>query len=192
VSSESTIRVPADFEEEFPGASRSAAEVAANLVRCASALVSAIERWPRETANLSASAFHTLAILEGAEEPLAAHVIGERLLVRSASVTSLLDTLERRGLVERHPHPSDRRKILIHLTDEARRIVNETLPVQHAVITEAVGDLTEADRAQLLATLATIWTRLEIMAVGELPVPEARRKRRVRPHLRRSASTNYN
>jgi DNA-binding MarR family transcriptional regulator len=119
VPSEPTIRVPADFEAEFPGASRSASEVAANLSRTATALVSAVERWPRETANLSASAFQTLAILEGASEPLPAHVIAERLIVRSASMTSLLDTLERRGLVERHPHPSDRRKILVHLPDTA-------------------------------------------------------------------------
>jgi MarR family transcriptional regulator, 2-MHQ and catechol-resistance regulon repressor len=175
--SEPTIRVPADFEPEFPGASRSAAEVAANLARTATAFVSAVERWPREAENLSASAFQTLAILEGADEPLAAHVIAERLLVRSASVTSLLDTLERRGLVERHPNPTDRRKILVYVTDEARRIVNEALPVQHAVITAAVGDVSNADREQLITTLATIWARLEIMAEQPLPVPKARRKR---------------
>jgi DNA-binding MarR family transcriptional regulator len=182
VPSEPTIRVPADFEGEFPGASRSAAEVAANLVRTATAFVSAIERWPRQAANLSASAFQTLAILEGADEPLAAHVIGERLLVRSASMTSLLDTLERRRLVERHPHPTDRRKILIFLTEEGRRIVNATLPVQHAVITAAVGDVSEADREQLLTVLATILTRLGIMAERPLPVPKPRRKRRSRGH----------
>jgi DNA-binding MarR family transcriptional regulator len=140
--------------------------------------VSAIERWPRETANLSASAFQTLAILEGADEPLPAHVIAERLLVRSASMTSLLDTLERRGLVERHPHPSDRRKILVHLTDEAGRIVEQTLPVQHAVITAAVEDVSQADRDQLITTLATIWARLEYLAQRPLPVPKKRRKRR--------------
>jgi DNA-binding MarR family transcriptional regulator len=189
VPSEPTIRVPADFEGEFPGASRSAAEVAANLVRTAAAFLSAVERWPRETANLSASAFQTLAILEGADEPLAAHVIGERLLVRSASMTSLLDTLERRGLVERHPHPSDRRKTLIHLTDEARRIVDQTLPVQHAVITAAVQDVSEADREQLITTLATIWTRLENLAERPLPVPKARRKRRTPATARQTRPT---
>ena len=172
------IRVPTDFEAEFPGASRSASEVAANLARTATAFVSAIERFPRETANLSASAFQTLAILEGADEPLPSHVIAERILVRSASMTSLLDTLERRGLVERHPHPSDRRKILVHLTDEARRIVDQTLPVQHAVIMAAVEDVSETDREQFIATLATIWTRLENLAERPLPVPIARRKRR--------------
>lgn len=75
-------------------------------------------------------------------------------------MTSLLDTLERRGLVERHPHPSDRRKILVHLTDEARRIVDETLPVQHAVIRAAVEDVSEVDREKLITTLATIWPGL--------------------------------
>src|SRR5665213_2135068 len=128
------IRVPADFEHEFRGASRSAAEVAANLARTSKAFVVEIDRWPRVRHRLSASAFQTLAILEGAGEPLAAHVIAEQLLVSSASMTSLLDTLQRRGLVERHPHPDDRRKILIHLTDEAHGIVNEMLPVIHAVI----------------------------------------------------------
>src|SRR5580698_5944639 len=171
------IRVPADYEAEFPGASRSAAGVAANLARTATAFVSAVERWPRETANLSASAFQTLAILEGADEPLPAHVIAERLAVRSASMTSLLDTLERGGLVERNPHPSDRRKILIHLTDRARRIVDETLPIQHAVIREALEGVSEADREQLITTLATIFTRLENLAEQPLPVPKARRKR---------------
>jgi DNA-binding MarR family transcriptional regulator len=152
-------------------------------------LVSAVERWPRETANLSASAFQTLAILEGASEPLPAHVIAERLIVRSASMTSLLDTLERRGLVERHPHPSDRRKILVHLTDEARRIVDRTLPVQHAVIRAAVEDVSEADREQLITALATIWARLEYMAERPVPVPGARRKRRARTAPRQARST---
>lgn len=91
-------------------------------------------------------------------------------------MTSLVDTLERRGLVERHLHSTDRRKILIYSTDEARRIVNETLPVQHMAIATAVCDVSEADREQLLATLATISTRLGIMAEKEAPVPKPRRK----------------
>src|ERR1700722_12626568 len=171
------IRVPADFEAEFPGASRSASEVAANLARTATAFVSAVERWPRETADLSASAFQTLAILEGADEPLPAHVIAERLIVKSASMTSLLDTLERRGLVERHRHPRDRRKILVHLTDDARRIVDQTLPVQTAVIAAAVEGVSEAGREQLITTLSTIFARIEILAERPLPAPKARRKR---------------
>jgi DNA-binding MarR family transcriptional regulator len=174
----STIRVPADFEQEFRGASRSAAEVAAILVRTSNAFVAEIDRWPREHAGLSASAFQTLAILEGAGEPLAAHVIAEQLLVSSASMTSLLDTLERRGLVERHPHPNDRRKILVQLTDEARGIVDEMLPVIHAVITAALSDLAEPERARLIRSLTTIWARLGEIAGQPIPTPKSRRRRR--------------
>ncbi len=46
-------------------------------------------------------------------------------------MTSLLDTLETRGLVERQPHPTDRRKVLIQQTDQAREIVDRMLPAAH-------------------------------------------------------------
>ena len=171
------IRVPADFEREFPGSSRSAAEVAANLVRTADALLAEFERRRREIADLSASAFQALAILEGADEPLAGHVIAERLLVSSASMTSLLDTLERRGLIERHGHPDDRRKVLIHLTDEARAIVDQMLPAVHAAATQAIAHVDETDREQLIATLTTIRVQLAEVASRPPGTPKPRRRR---------------
>jgi DNA-binding MarR family transcriptional regulator len=177
------IRVPAGFEREFPGASRSAAEAAANLVRTADAFLVEVERRRRKIADLSASAFQTLAILEGASAPLAAHVIAERLLVSSASMTSLLDTLERRGLVERLPHPTDRRKVLIHLTNEAREIVDQMLPVVHSAATEAFADLPEPDREQLIQLLTMVRTRLDALASETPTNPKPRRRRgRNRPN----------
>jgi len=170
------IRVPGDFAKEFPGASPSAAEVAANLVRTADALLAEFERRRREIADLSASAFQALAILEGAGEPLAGHVIAERLLVSSASMTSLLDTLERRGLVERHPHPSDRRKVLIHLTGEAQEIVDRMLPTIHAAATEALTRVTEADRMRLIDMLTAIRTQVAELATKPPTAPKPRRR----------------
>ncbi len=172
------IRVPADFEREFPGASRSAAEVAANLVRTSDAFLAELDRRRREIADLSASAFQALAILDGAGEPLAGHLIAERLLVSSASMTSLLDTLEGRGLIERHPHPTDRRKVLIHLTDSARDIVDRMLPTVHAASTEAFADLTKSEREQLIRSLGKI--RAGLAQVASLPptTPKPRQMRR--------------
>ena len=172
-----TIRVPADFESEFPGASRSASEVAVNLARAQMGLIAEIERPPREAHGLSASAFQTLAILDGAGESLPGHVIAERLLVSSASMTSLVDTLERRGLVERRRHPTDRRKVLIHLTPDAQRLVDQQLPAIHAVITQAISTLAESDREHLLTSLTTIRARLSLIAGQPLPPAKARRRR---------------
>ena len=171
------IRVHAGFEREFPGASRSAAEAAANLVRTADALLAEFDRRRREIADLSPSAFQALAVLEGAGEPLAGHVIAERLLVSSASMTSLLDTLERRGLIERHRHPDDRRKVLIHLTDEAREIVDRMLPEVHAASTQALANVAEADREQLIDTLTTIRVQLAALASRPPATPKPRRRR---------------
>lgn len=174
----SAIRMPADFEREFPGASRSASEVAVNLARAQMALITEIERPAREAHGLSASAFQALAILDGAGEPLPGHVIAERLLVSSASMTSLVDTLERRGLVERHPHPTDRRKVLIYLTADAQRIVDQQLPALHAVIAQAISTLAEDDREHLLTSLTTIRARVSQIASQPLPPAKARRGRR--------------
>ena len=134
---------------------------------------------PREANGLSASAFQTLAILDGAGEPLPGHVIAERLLVSSASMTSLADTLERRGLVERRPHPTDRRKVLIHLTADGQRVVDQQLPAIHAVIAQAISTLAESDREHLLTSLTTIRARLSLIAGQPLPPARPRQKRRV-------------
>jgi DNA-binding MarR family transcriptional regulator len=181
VSPQPPIRVPDDFEREFPGASRSAAEVAANLIRAAADFETQVERRIRDIAGLSTSGQQTLAILEGAGEPLAGHVIAERLLVRSASMTSLLDTLEGRGFIERRPHPTDRRKVLIHLTDQGREVVDTTLPALHVIFTAAIRDLSEPDRERLIASLTTLRTSLHELADQPAPTSKGRRTRRPDP-----------
>lgn len=47
--------------------------------------------------------------------------VGDRLQVHPASVTNVVDRLERQKLVRRVPHPSDRRATLAEITDAGRR-----------------------------------------------------------------------
>ncbi len=74
----------------------------------------------------------------------------------TASVTSLLDTLESRGLVERRPDPSDRRKVLVALTGEGRAVTDRFLPEVVALQTAVMGSIGEAERARLMRTLARV------------------------------------
>lgn len=69
-----------------------------------------------------------LAIVEGEGAPLPPSVIGERMLMTSGTMTSLLDTLARRGLVRRAPHPDDRRMQLVAITDAGRRHRDASAP----------------------------------------------------------------
>ena len=91
-------------------------------------------------------------------------------------MTSLLDTLERRGLIERRPHPTDGRKILVELTPLAQPIIDAQLPAIHAIITQAIGDVPEDDREPLLRSLALIRERLDQMV--DLPLPKAKARRK--------------
>ena len=68
----------------------------------------------------------------------------------TASVTtSLLDTLERRGLVERRPDLADRRRLLVAITDEGRALVNQFLPEVVALQTAVMAQLSEPQRLEL-------------------------------------------
>ena len=106
--------------------------------------------------RLSAAGRQALAILEGAGEPLSPTTIAERLIVTTATVTSLLDTLEKRGLLVRQADTSDRRKLLISITDEGRTIVDAFLPEIIALQTAVMAELSEPQRRQLLRSLAVV------------------------------------
>lgn len=47
--------------------------------------------------------------------------LARRLHMRSGAITALLDRLTDHGHVSREPHPNDRRKLVVRLTDEGRR-----------------------------------------------------------------------
>ena len=52
--------------------------------------------------------------------------LGERTNLDSATLTGILDRLEKAGLIERLQHPTDRRAILVGLTEEGKSIASET------------------------------------------------------------------
>src|SRR4051794_29422627 len=46
--------------------------------------------------------------------------------ISSGASTALVDRLERRGIAERYPHPSDRRRTLVRLTDRGQQMVQQS------------------------------------------------------------------
>lgn len=125
------------------------------LVQVGEAFLAVVDKTLRHH-RLSRAGREALAILEGAGQPLSPTTIAERLLVTTASVTSLLDTLERRGLVERRPDPTDRRRLLVELTDDGRVLVEQFLPEIVALQTAIIAELSETQRQTLLRLLSKI------------------------------------
>lgn len=157
------------FEEEFPGASRSASDCSINLARAGSLLIAELTRRRRPYADISVAAFQVLAIIEGEGRPLPPSVVAERMVLTTGTMTSLIDTLVRRGLVRRLPHPDDRRMLLIDITDAGRDVVDLILPVTHRINKDVFGVLSEDERQRLLELLARVQERLAVMR--EEPAP---------------------
>ena len=148
---EPLIRVGDDFEDEYPGASALATECYANMYRAADLLMDLHNRQSLDEYQLSPSARQVLAIVEGAGQALEPSVIADRLLITTASMTSLLDNLEKRGLINRRPHPEDRRKLLINITPAAQTIIDELLPSMHARERDVMdGALSSSEQRSLL------------------------------------------
>lgn len=78
--------------------------------------------------------------------PLGAGEVGRRLQVTSAAITQIVDRLAQRGHVEREPHPTDRRRTLVRLTDSGRAEVLEHLMPMFRALAEMDADLNETER----------------------------------------------
>jgi len=73
--------------------------------------------------------------------------IADRLGIRRASVTALLDWLEKRAWIVREKSEHDRRMIHVSITQEGRELVDRVLPTFWATCASLLSDLDEEERA---------------------------------------------
>jgi DNA-binding MarR family transcriptional regulator len=76
--------------------------------------------------------------------------------VTRATMTGLIDTLERDGLVKREPDPDDRRMMSVVLTAKGNKFLSEFLPGHYKVISALMAPLSESERKSLVRLLVKI------------------------------------
>lgn len=150
------MKVDADFTTEYPDGDPTSTEAYATLCRVGDVLLTELEQHIEATFGVKQVVATALAVIDGAERPLTPSEIGERILLPSASITSTLDNLERRGWVQRVPNPDDRRSLLIEITDEGRATADQLLPGIRQLERRALAGLTPRERTQLLGILAKV------------------------------------
>ena len=158
----------AEFAREFRSGDATATECAQNLMRAAELFTDADSRGLRRH-GLSIAARILLATLEGADEPLSQTAIAERLFVTGASVSSLVDTLERTGLVHRIRSTSDRRVVLVELTDAAYPIIDAYLADVTTLHAHEFAVLNEQERETLVRLLAKVAASTVTVARALIP-----------------------
>jgi DNA-binding MarR family transcriptional regulator len=75
--------------------------------------------------------------------------LAEHEKVQPPSMTRVIAALEGRGLMRRMPHPTDRRQVVLTITDQGREVVRQVRRLREAWLARRLRDLTPAERATL-------------------------------------------
>jgi DNA-binding MarR family transcriptional regulator len=156
---EMPIRVSRDFARTYPAASASATECAMNLARTGDLVLGRVTS-ALQPLEVSPAGGLVLGILKDAGQPCPPNYISERLIVSRATVTGVLDTLVKRGLVRRESHPTDRRMVLVHLTKTGFRMAETVRRTVHRGEADWMGPLSEHERSQLTELLGKLQRHL--------------------------------
>lgn len=106
--------------------------------------------------DLSPSRHRLLRTVARAAEPQRQTALAAALDVVPRSITSLVDDLERAGLVAREADPSDRRATLVRVTDEGRAVLAEADRQRRRHADELLSRLEPGEADELLRLLRRV------------------------------------
>jgi DNA-binding MarR family transcriptional regulator len=155
------IQMPADFYDQTPDANVLATEAVMNTMRTADMLFDQIGRLLRPL-HVSAAGGLVLGILRdhGSMTPSG---LGERLIVTRATVTGLLDSLERTGFVRRSANPTDRRSLVVEITPAGLAVTQKLRTIVHRQEKAWMAGLSEPELRSYIAQLHRIQDGLASM-----------------------------
>ena len=119
-------------------------ETALNIVRTATLLTMKGAQIFRQF-DLTVAQFNVLFALKFTNGDITQAELGKRLVVTRASITSVLDKLEPKQLVNRKTVPGNRRIHHVELTREGALLVEKVEPTYRAEIHEALSEFQDDD-----------------------------------------------
>ncbi|PQZ69444.1 MarR family transcriptional regulator [Achromobacter sp. MYb9] len=107
--------------------------------------------------QLSEGKFVVLFLLHEQAGGLSPHQLADGAGVTRATITGLVDGLERDGFVRREPGPGDRRMVRVTLTAKGKSAAAKLFKEHTDWIGSLFGGLGAADKARLSDLLARVW-----------------------------------
>jgi MarR family 2-MHQ and catechol resistance regulon transcriptional repressor len=80
--------------------------------------------------------------------PMPVNALGDKIRLTSGSITTLVDRLEKKGLVERRDDKSDRRARVVHLTAAGRKLIGCAFADHEAAMEKATAGLSATEKAE--------------------------------------------
>jgi DNA-binding MarR family transcriptional regulator len=131
------------------------------LLGCSSRIESALQRRVVGTFGISLARFDLLAQIERAGGVLTMSEASRRMMVTNGAITGLADRLVEEGFVVREAHPTDRRTILIRLSEPGRaRFLAMAREHENWTISLLSG-LDPATKERLFASLGALKRQLD-------------------------------
>lgn len=108
--------------------------------------------------HLTLGQFDILATLRraGRKGELTPSQLLQAVMLSSGGMTSRLDKLEAAGLIERGPDPTDRRGVLVALTQKGRKVIDAATATRFREAAESMPPLSPAER-ELFADYLRRW-----------------------------------
>ncbi|HLK01037.1 MAG TPA: MarR family transcriptional regulator [Streptosporangiaceae bacterium] len=82
--------------------------------------------------------------------------LAEHEKVQPPSMTRVIAVLEEKGLVRRSPHPTDRRQVILAVTDEGHALVQRVRRRKEAWLARRLAELTDVERDILRAAVPVL------------------------------------
>jgi MarR family transcriptional regulator for hemolysin len=129
-------------------------EILFELLDVARALRTYVDQRAREH-GMTRAQWAVLARLER-DEGMMQTEMAEALEIQPISLVRLVDRLCEQGLVERRPHPTDRRANCLYLTDAGRDRLIEMVPLAREISANVLASFSEQDVAEFLRRLVSL------------------------------------
>lgn len=134
--------------------------VTSNLFRAASAVRNHFERTVLNDSGLSWTAFVVLWVT-WIWEPAETREIAEEASISKATLTGVLTTLEKMGLVKRSRSTSDGRLVIVTLKPAGHKLMETLFPEFNRHEVDVVSPISENDRRSLADMLRTITAKID-------------------------------
>lgn len=102
-----------------------------------------------------------LALYE--QDGLTQRELCERVQIEQPTMANTLQRMERDGLIERVPDPSDGRRALVMLTERARKLENDLTAAAQEVNAKAISGLDHSDVATAMRIISHMIENMEPM-----------------------------
>ena len=107
-------------------------------------------------------------VLKSGEIPIGK--LAKTISLSQATVTGILDRLEKRGLVTRQRGETDRRQVFLQVTQPGKALLKNAPPLMQESFVEAFNQIQDWEQSMILSSLQRLVSMLDAKAIKAAPI----------------------